>query len=66
MSKKQLLFFLLLIYDSLNNTILAKRCLEQFSLAFPWVFESEVSSIFEGLNDRYKDIEYEEGAVYCI
>ena len=65
-SKKQLLFFLFLIYDYQNNTILAKRCLEQFGSAFPWILESELSSIFKELNERYKDVEYEEGEMYSI
>ena len=65
-SKKQLLFFLFLIYDYQNNSILAKRCLEQFSLAFPWVFESDVASIFKVLNEKYEDVEYEESETYSI
>ena len=65
-SKKQLLLILFFIYDYQNNTILAKRCLEQFCIAFPWVVESEVESIFKTLTLKYADVEYDEGEVYSI
>ena len=65
-SKKQLLLILFFIYDYQNNTILAKRCLDQFCVAFPWIAESEMESIFKELNDKYADIKYEEGEEYSI
>ena len=65
-SKKQLLLILFFIYDYQSNTILAKRCLEQFCSAFPWIAESEVASIFKGLNEKYADVKYEEGELYSI
>ena len=40
---------------------LAKRCLDQFSEAFPWIKESGVSTIFEGFNEKYANINSEEG-----
>ncbi len=60
-SKKQLLLILFFIYDYQNNMPLAKRCLDQFSEAFPWIKESGVSTIFEGFNEKYANINSEEG-----
>lgn len=65
-AKKQLLLILFFIYDFQNNTILAKRCLEKFCIAFPWVFEGKLSSIFNMLNEKYADIKYNEEEEYSI
>ncbi len=66
-TKKQLLLILFFIYDFQENSILAKRCLEQFCTAFPKIVSSgEVCSIFRGLQERYSDVEYVDGEVYSI
>lgn len=65
-TKKQLLLILFFIYDYQNNSVLAKRCLDQFCFAFPWVINSEMSSIFKDLNEKYADVTYEEGEEYSI
>ncbi len=66
-NQRQLLLILFFIYDYQENSILAKRCLEQFCSAFPWIVNSsEVSSIFKGFKKRYADVEYVEGEVYSI
>ncbi len=65
-TKKQLLLILFLIYDYQNNTILAKRCLEQFCDAFPWIFNSNASLIFKNFKKKYADVKYEEGEDYSI
>ena len=65
-TKKQLLLILFFIYDYQNNTILAKRCLEQFCATFPWVFKSKASLMFKSFNKKYADVKYEEGVDYSI
>ena len=65
-TKKQLLWILFFVYDYQGNTILAKRCLDQFCAAFPWVAESKVSTVITELNSQYLDVTYDEGETYSI
>ena len=65
-TKKQLLLILFFIYDYQNNTILAKRCLNQFCDAFPWVFHGSASETFYKLKEKYSAVKLEEGEEYSI
>lgn len=64
--KKQLLLILLWIYDYQNNTILAKRCLEQFCQEFPEIVSGPASVIFQPIVAKYKDVSYDMEEEYSI
>lgn len=65
-TKKQLLWILFFIYDCWGNSILAKRCFEQFCTAFPWVAQGQTAMVINELGKKYADVCYDEGETYDI
>lgn len=65
-NKKQLLWILFFVYDYQGNTVLAKRCLEQFCEAFPWVLSNKDTAFVHKLIEKYSGVQYDETEEYSI